>query len=48
MKKWKGEARPLSQGVQAGRKAIRIRHINGMKVRKKRARGFKKWPRGFK
>jgi hypothetical protein len=26
----------------------RIRHINGMEVRKKRPRGFKKRPRGFK
>ena len=39
---------PLSQGVQARRKALRIRHINGMEVRKKRPRGFKKRPRGFK
>ena len=36
-----GETGPLSQGVQAGRKALRIRHINGMEVRKKRPRGFK-------
>jgi hypothetical protein len=43
-----GETGPLSQGVQAGRKALRIRHVNGMKVRKKRPRGFKKRPRGFK
>ena len=43
-----GETGPLSQGVQAGRKALRIRHINGMEVRKKRPRGFKKRPRGFK
>jgi hypothetical protein len=43
-----GEAGPLSRGVQAGRKALRIRHINGMEVRKKRPRGFKKRPRGFK
>jgi hypothetical protein len=39
-----GETGPLSQGVQA----LRIRHINGMEVRKKRPRGFKKRPRGFK
>ena len=26
-------------GVQAGRKALRIRHKNGVKVRKKRPRG---------
>ena len=27
-------------------KALKIRHINSMKVRKKRPRGFKKRPRG--
>ena len=43
-----GETGPLSQGGQARRKALRIRHINGMEVRKKRPRGFKKRPRGFK
>ena len=43
-----GETGPLSQGVQARRKTLRIRHINGMEVRKKRPRGFKKRPRGFK
>jgi hypothetical protein len=43
-----GEAGPLSQGVQARRKALIIRHINGMEVRKKRPQGFKKRPRGFK
>ena len=43
-----GETGPLSQGVQARRKALRIRHINGMEVRKKRPGGFKKRPRGFK
>jgi hypothetical protein len=36
-----GETGPLSQGVQAGRKALIIYHINGMEVRKKRPRGFK-------
>ena len=36
-----GEAGPLSQGVQARKKALRIRHTNGMKARKKRPRGFK-------
>jgi hypothetical protein len=36
-----GETGPLSQGVQVGRKALRIHHIHGMKVRKKRPRGFK-------
>jgi hypothetical protein len=34
-----GETGPLRQGVQAGRKALRIRHRNGMKVRKKRPGG---------
>ena len=43
-----GETGPLSQGVQAHRKALRIRHINCMIVRKKMLRGFKKRPRGFK
>ena len=43
-----GETGPLSQGVQAGRKALRTRHINGMEVRKKRPTGFKKRLRGFK
>jgi hypothetical protein len=43
-----GETGPLSQGVQARRKALRIRHINGTEVRKQRPRGFKKRPRGFK
>ena len=37
-----GETGPLSQGVQAGRKALRTLHINGMDVRKKMPRGFKK------
>jgi hypothetical protein len=41
-----GETGPLSQGVQAGRKALRIRHINGMEVRKKGPRGFKKEAQG--
>jgi hypothetical protein len=48
------EARPLvpgrnrssQPGGQVGRKALRIRHINGMEVRKKRPRVFKKRPRG--
>jgi hypothetical protein len=44
-----GETGPLSQGVQAGRKALIIHHINGMEVRKKRPRGFKKEAQaGFK
>ena len=34
-----GETGPLSQGVHAGGKAIRIHHINGTEVRKKRLRG---------
>ena len=36
-----GGTGPLSQGVQARRKALRIRYINGMEVREKRPRGFK-------
>jgi hypothetical protein len=40
-----GETRPLSQGVQAGSKALRIRHIHGVKMRKEVRR---KRPRGFK
>ena len=36
-----GETGPLSWGVQARRQALRIRHINGMEVRKKRPKGFK-------
>jgi hypothetical protein len=43
-----GETGPLSQGVQVGRKGLGIRHINGMEVRKKRPRGFKKRPWGYK
>ena len=39
-----GETGPLSQGVQAGGKARRKCHINGMAVRKKRPRGFKPEP----
>ena len=41
-----GETGPLSQGVQAGTKALRTRHINGMEVRKKRSRGFKREAQG--
>ena len=40
-----GETGPLSQGVQArgfkGRKSLRIHHMNGVEVCKKRPRGFK-------
>ena len=44
-----GETGPLSQGVQARRKALRTPHINGMEARKKRPRaGSRKRPRGFK
>ena len=43
-----GETGPLSQGAQARRKALRIRHITGTAARKKRPRGFKKKPRGLK
>ena len=42
------ETGSLSQGVQTGRKALRVRHMHGVEVRKKRPRGFKKRPRGFK
>jgi hypothetical protein len=45
---WEKQDGPLSQGVQAGRKALIIRYINGMEVCKKRHRGFKKRPREFK
>jgi hypothetical protein len=44
-----GETGPLSQEVQARKTALRIRHINGMEVRQKRPRGFKKEAQaGFK
>ena len=43
-----GETGPLSQGIQVRRKALRIRRMNGMEVRKTRHRGFKKRSRGFK
>jgi hypothetical protein len=43
-----GETGPLSQGVQVRRKVLRIRYINGMEVRSKIPRGFKKRQRGFK
>ena len=36
-----GATGPLSQGVQEGRQALKIRHIDGMEVRRKRPRGFK-------
>ena len=39
-----GDTGHLSQGVQAGRKALRIRHIDSIEVRKKRPGGFKKRP----
>ena len=41
-----GETGPLSQGVQACRKALRIRYIHGMEVRRKWPRGFKKEAQG--
>jgi hypothetical protein len=41
MKKRKGETGPLSQGVQAGRKALIIHHVHGVGVHRKRPRGFK-------
>jgi hypothetical protein len=46
---WEKQVLSARQGVQARRKALRIRYMNGMEVRKKsRPRGFKKRPRGFK
>jgi hypothetical protein len=42
---WEKQVLSARAGVQAGRKALRIRHINGMEVRKKVRR---KRPRGFK
>ena len=47
-KKRKGERGPLSRGVQARRQALRTRHTTGTEVRKKRPRGSRKRPRGFK
>ena len=41
-----GETGLLSQGVQVGRKALRIPHIHCMEVNKKRPRGFKKEAQG--
>jgi hypothetical protein len=35
------ETCPLNQGIQVGGKALRIRHTNGMEVRRKRLSGFK-------
>ena len=48
MSSYLGETGPLSQGVQEGRKALRILHIHGMEVRKKKPRRFKKKSRGFR
>jgi hypothetical protein len=39
-----GRNRSSQPGVQAGRKALRIRHANGMEVRKKRPRGSSEPP----
>jgi hypothetical protein len=36
-----GGTGPLSQGVQAGRQALRMLHMHGVGVRKKRPRGVK-------
>jgi hypothetical protein len=41
-----GETGPLSQGLQARRKAHRIHCLNGMEVRKKMPRGLKKEAQG--
>jgi hypothetical protein len=35
-----GDTGYLSQGVQVGRQALRIRHVNGVEVCKKRPWGF--------
>ena len=43
---WEKQVQLSARGVQAGRKALRIRHMNGMEVRKKVRN--KKRPRGFK
>jgi hypothetical protein len=45
---WEKQVLSARGGGQARRKALRIRHINGMEVRKKRPRGFKKEAQGFK
>ena len=37
-----------AKGAQVGGNALRTRHNNGVEVRKKRPRRFKKRPRGFK
>jgi hypothetical protein len=36
-----GETGPLSEVVQEGRKALKIRHIRGMEVHRKRPRRFR-------
>ena len=41
-----GKTGPLSQGVQARRKALRTPHMNGIEARKKRPRGLKKEAQG--
>ena len=38
---WEKEIGPLSQGVQEGRQALRMLHVRGVEVRRKRPRGFR-------
>jgi hypothetical protein len=37
-----------ARGVQAGRQTLKTRHVNGVEMRRKRPRGFKKEAQGFK
>jgi hypothetical protein len=39
-----GGTGPLSQGVQAGRQALKILHTHGAEVRRKKPRGFERTP----
>ena len=41
---WQKEVLSARRMVQAGGKALRIRHINGMEIRKKRPRGSREPP----
>ena len=43
---WKKQVLSARGFKRVGRKAIRIRHINGMEVREKMPRGFKKQAQG--
>jgi hypothetical protein len=44
---WEKQILSAKRMVLVGRKALRIRNTNGMEVRKKRPRGFKKRSGGF-